>query len=74
MEIHNRVREIRMSKGITQVYVAEKLGVKVQTYNGYELGRRKLKADTLEKIAVILGEPIENFFENKIYETKKEVS
>ncbi|KIL73690.1 hypothetical protein SD77_0545 [Bacillus badius] len=53
------------------MFIAEKLGIPVQTYNGYELGRRMLKADMLFKIADILEEPIENFFEKKIYESKK---
>ncbi|ALA55027.1 hypothetical protein DB29_04199 [Shouchella clausii] len=42
----------------------------VQTYNSYELGRRKISADLLKEIAIVLDEPIENFFENKLYETK----
>lgn len=70
MKVHENIRLIRKSKGITQVFVAEKLGIPVQTYNGYELGRRKLKVDMITEIASILEEPVENFFVQKIYETK----
>jgi transcriptional regulator with XRE-family HTH domain len=74
LKVHENLRLIRKSKGITQVYVAEKLGIPVQTYNGYELGRRNLKADMISKIASILDEPVENFFKQKIYETKNKKS
>lgn len=71
MQVNLRVRQIRQSKGITQTFVAKQLGVTVQTFNSYEKGRTQLKVDTLKRIAEILDEPIENFFEQKLYETKK---
>lgn len=71
MKVNERVRQIRKSKGITQVFVAKKLGIPIQTYNGYELGRRQIKADLLKEIAKILNEPIENFFDDDLYEPKK---
>jgi transcriptional regulator with XRE-family HTH domain len=70
MEINQNVRNIRESKGVTQTHVAKQLGVTIQTYNAYEMGRRKLKVDTLQKISEILNEPIQNFFNQKLYETK----
>lgn len=70
MKVHENIRNIRKNKGITQVYVSQKLKIPVQTYNGYELGRRNLKVDILLDIAQILNEPVENFFKEKIYETK----
>lgn len=74
MQINKKVRQIRKSKGITQTFVANKLGVAVQTYNSYELGRRKIQAETLSRISDILNEPIENFFNQQIYETKNKDS
>ena len=71
MTVNKRVREIRKSKGITQVFVARQLGVSAQTYNAYELQRKDLQAGTLRRIAEILNEPIENFFKQEIYESKK---
>lgn len=70
MAVHEKVREIRKSKGITQTHVAKELGVTIQTYNAYELGRTKLIADTLKEISIILNEPVENFFNVKLYEMK----
>jgi len=72
MKINERIRAIRESKNLTQTEVARRINMSVQTYNGYELGRRRITTDTLEKIAQALNEPIANFFENKIYETKKD--
>lgn len=74
LKVHENIRFIRKSKGITQVYVAEKLGIPVQTYNGYELGRRSLKVDMMTQISKILNEPVENFFIQKIYETKNSLN
>jgi transcriptional regulator with XRE-family HTH domain len=70
VKVHENIRYIRKSKGITQVFMADKLEIPVQTYNGYELGRRNVPIDLINKIADVLAEPIENFFENKIYESK----
>lgn len=70
MKINERIRNIRESKGLTQIEVANRMDMPVQTYNGYELGRRRITTDTLEKIAKALEEPVENFFKQEIYETK----
>ncbi len=74
MKVHEIVRQVRKSKGITQVYIAEILDIPVQTYNSYELGRRRITVELLKEISRILNEPVENFFEKKIYETKKNSS
>jgi len=74
LKVHENVRRIRKSKGITQVFVAESLGIPVQTYNGYELGRRNMKVEMIAKLSKILDEPIENFFDQKIYESKNKKS
>jgi transcriptional regulator with XRE-family HTH domain len=70
LKVNERVRHIRKLKGLTQVTVAEKLDIPTQTYNSYELGRRKIYVELIKQIAEILDEPVENFFEDKIYETK----
>ncbi|AJI20642.1 helix-turn-helix transcriptional regulator [Priestia megaterium] len=70
MKVNERVRHIRKLKGLTQVTVAEKLDIPTQTYNSYELGRRKIYVELIKQIAEILDEPVENFFEDKIYESK----
>ncbi|MED4373955.1 helix-turn-helix transcriptional regulator [Bacillus licheniformis] len=70
MKVNEKLRTIRQAKGITQKFVAESLGIPTATYNGYELGRRKIHVELLKDIAKVLDEPIQNFFENKIYESK----
>lgn len=72
MKIHENIKRIRKSKGITQVHVAKEIGIPYQTYNNYENGKRTPTPETLLEIAKFLNEPIENFFKEKIYETKNE--
>ncbi|QEO61127.1 helix-turn-helix transcriptional regulator [Bacillus altitudinis] len=70
MKVNEKLRNIRKSKGMTQKFVAQELNVPIATYNSYELGRRKIHVELLKDIACVLDEPIQNFFVNKIYETK----
>lgn len=70
MKINERIRMIRKSKNMTQTEVANRMDMPVQTYNGYELGRRRITTDTLERIADAMEEHVTIFFEHKIYETK----
>lgn len=69
MSVHQRIRKIRMGKGITQVAVARKLGIPITTYNSYELGRRRLRVEYLPLISRVLGVPITDFFEDNLYES-----
>ncbi|HWO77491.1 MAG TPA: helix-turn-helix transcriptional regulator [Bacillus sp. (in: firmicutes)] len=71
MKVNETVRLIRLSKGFTQKQVADRLKIPVQTYNGYELGRRKIHVELLQEIAAVLDEPIQKFFSEKIYKSKK---
>ncbi|MDS9998654.1 MULTISPECIES: helix-turn-helix domain-containing protein [Bacillus] len=71
--MNEKLRAIRKSKGITQKFVANSLNLPVATYNGYELGRRKIHVELLKEIATVLEEPIQNFFEMKIYESKNDL-
>ncbi|MCI3197667.1 helix-turn-helix transcriptional regulator [Bacillus sp. HU-1818] len=73
MKVNEKLRAIRKSKGITQKFVANSLNLPVATYNGYELGRRKIHVELLKEIATVLEEPIQNFFEMKIYESKNDL-
>ncbi|QAW40578.1 XRE family transcriptional regulator [Bacillus subtilis] len=70
LKVNEKLRAIRKSKGITQKFVANSLNIPIATYNGYELGRRKIHVELLKDIATVLDEPIQNFFEIKIYESK----
>ncbi len=53
MSISNRLRELRISKKLTQSDVANKLGVERSTYGKYETGNSSADVETLKKIAEI---------------------
>lgn len=51
MTLGDRLREIRESKGLTQVFVSKKLGIGNTTLSSYENNERKPDPDTLRKLA-----------------------
>ena len=54
MEIFaSRLKELRLEKGYTQQWVAEKLNIKQQSYARYEYGTGEPSLDTLKSIATI---------------------
>lgn len=63
-----KLKELRESRGITQTFIAKKLGFEyVSSYNKIELGKRKLNVFEAKKIAEIFGVKIEDlFFENDL--------
>lgn len=71
MKINENIKRIRESQGITQVYVAKELNIPYQTYNNYENGKRTPRPEVLYEISKVLKVPIENFFAEEIYDSKK---
>lgn len=67
MELYNRIRDIRKSKGITQTHVAKETGMTVSSYNMKENGKRPISTTELELIALALNEPVANFFDQKFH-------
>lgn len=51
MDFANRLRELRMSKGLSQGDLASKLGVSKSRISMYEVGSRQPDFEMLEKIA-----------------------
>ena len=47
MKIHESLRELRLSRNLTQEQVAEKLNVTRQTISSFETGRTRPDIDTL---------------------------
>ena len=47
----NRLKELRMEKGLTQENIAKGIGITQQAIRIYEQGRREMKLKTLKKIA-----------------------
>lgn len=54
-EIFTRIKHYRKKTGLTQAYVAEKLGIRVDNYSKYESGARVPRSDRLIKLSKILG-------------------
>lgn len=54
-----RIAHLRKEQGITQVQLAETLGVSQQTITAYEVGRRRIQVSALPTIAQALGITVE---------------
>ncbi|MDF1510532.1 helix-turn-helix transcriptional regulator [Robertmurraya sp. DFI.2.37] len=68
------LKQLRESKGITQTFIAKKLGYEsVSSYSMIEKGKRKkIDVYTAKKIADILGVKMEDlFFENELAKKAK---
>ncbi len=55
MQIHEKIKVMRLCKNLSQEEVAEKLGYSVNGYSKIERGETDIKLDKLSKIAEILG-------------------
>ena len=59
VQLGTRIAQLRKSSDITQVQMAEFLGVSQQTVNAYELGHRRMAISALPRLARLLGVSIE---------------
>jgi transcriptional regulator with XRE-family HTH domain len=63
--MHDKIRELRKNRGLTQEQIAEHLKVDRSTYAYYESGRTRLNIDVVVKLAhffqvsyaTIIGQP-----------------
>lgn len=69
MTVGQVMQAIRKEKGLTQKQLAEKCGLATGTIQQYELNKRKLRPEQLEKIANALEVPVFKFVEN--YENER---
>lgn len=65
VDIHvgNRLRELRVLRGLTQTDIAKGLNISFQQVQKYELGRNRISASRIYDIAGILNVPPSFFFE-----------
>ncbi|MDP2307571.1 MAG: helix-turn-helix transcriptional regulator [Pseudomonadota bacterium] len=63
--VGERVRRLRTARGLTQAELAEKALLATQTLSRVERGDQGASLESLERIAVALGEPIAALFEFK---------
>lgn len=60
MNIGERIKDIRLKKGITQKALAKKLGIATNSLSRYEIGERIPSLNMIEKIAIALDiDPLE---------------
>lgn len=52
--LKDRLKTIRLEKGLTMVQVAEKLGVSYPVYSQWERGKRTPKEETIQRLAKAL--------------------
>lgn len=55
MGFPERLKELRLKKGLTQKEVAEQFGIKQPNYQQWESGKRKPSSETLQKFADFFG-------------------
>ena len=55
MGFPERLKELRLTKGLTQKEIAEEFGIKQPNYQQWESGKRKPSSETLEKFADFFG-------------------
>lgn len=55
VELGARIAELRKAQGITQIQMAETLGVSQQTVNSYEVARRRVPVSTLPILACLFS-------------------
>lgn len=66
-----RIAQLRKQQDITQVQLAELIGVTQQTINSYETGRRRVPVSLLAAIARRLGVSIEELIDDQPKTSKR---
>ncbi len=59
IQLGTRIHRLRKGLGITQVQLAEQLGVSQQTVTAYESGNRRVPISHLPRLAALLGTSVE---------------
>jgi transcriptional regulator with XRE-family HTH domain len=65
MKLHDKIKLIRLSKNLTQVYLAEELNIDAANYSRLERGETKISTERLLKIAKIFEIDSSILLENK---------
>lgn len=58
IKVGERIKNLRIAKGMKQKTMADKLNIKTSTYSNYENGHREPKLGTIKKISEILNTPV----------------
>lgn len=57
-----RLKELRLKKGLTQTELGEKVGVKQSTFTNWENGKREPSYENLVKLADLLEVSLDSLF------------
>jgi len=71
VELGSRIAQQRKDRHLTQVQLAETLGVSQPTMNAYELGQRRVPVSALPTLARTLGVSLEELLGESQMATKK---
>lgn len=63
IELGARIAALRKARNITQVQLAEKLGISQQTLQSYECGRRRVPVSTMPAVAQHLAVSLDELFD-----------
>lgn len=70
--MRNKLRQLRLAKGISQTFIAKNLGFKYPSgYGNIEMGRNGLSLEHAAIIAGILGVTVDELLEDEIFFTQK---
>lgn len=70
MSYNRRLKAFIKSKGVTQTFIANKLGMKLVTFNNLLNDRAALKVETLEAVCRAMGAKPADFFTFKLHDTE----
>lgn len=73
MKLHTKIKKLRLSKNLSQNYLADELGVDVTNYSRLERGETKISVERLKKIAEILNVNVSLLIEESDTDTNKEL-
>lgn len=62
IELGERIASLRKAHGVTQVQLADALGVSQQTFQAYEVGRRRIPVSALPVVARLLEVSLDELF------------
>lgn len=71
VQLGARIAQLRKTAAITQVQMAERLGVSQQTVNSYEVGRRRVPVSMLPALARMLGVSVEELIGEETKASKR---
>ena len=66
-ELGQKIKRMRLKKGMTQEELAEEADIRQRTLSGIETGEKFVMAETLDKLACAMNTSVEKLFETEHY-------